>query len=180
MTRPTGSGSSRPAGSTSGREGPRPPVTMRRAPSPPARAARAGFTFVEVMIAIAVAGILAMMAGPRIGAVRDRLSVRSARQVLTAVIDAARSAATQRGRSARVLVGGDSAVAVVDTAAGEHHRPGGKLHLGVPAHKEDRDAARFVANQHHGRGRPCDQRGFVGWRHSGLRWAARVRIRRAK
>lgn len=85
------------------------PAAPRRPPSRP------GFTFVEVLIAIAIAGILAMIVAPNTRAFRDRASVRAARQEIVATIDAARAAALQRGRTARFVVRGDSALAVVDT-----------------------------------------------------------------
>jgi prepilin-type N-terminal cleavage/methylation domain-containing protein len=106
-------------------------MTMRSNPSRSVQAPRRGFSFAEIMIAVAVAGIITMIAGPKLTTFRESTSVRSARQELTATIDAARAAALQRGRTARVTVRGDSAVAVVDTGPPGIAATGSKVVLSV-------------------------------------------------
>ena len=81
---------------------------------------RAGFSMVELLLTIAVAGIMIAIAGPRARAFREGASVRSARQELTTAIEAARGAAIQRSRTARVHIRTDSLLVTVDTGA-----PGG-------------------------------------------------------
>jgi prepilin-type N-terminal cleavage/methylation domain-containing protein len=108
-------------------------MTMRRDPSYSFRAPRRGFSFAETMIVVAVAGILTMLAGPRIRSFREQSAVRAARQELTATIEAARASALQRGRTSRVFVSGDSAVAVVDTGPPGLAATGSKVVLAPPS-----------------------------------------------
>jgi prepilin-type N-terminal cleavage/methylation domain-containing protein len=112
-------------------------MTMRPAPFRSSRARRHGFSFAEVMIVIAVGGILMMLAGPKLRSYRDWSSVRAARQELTAAIDAARASAIQRGRTARVYVRGDSAVAVVDTGPPGLAATGSKIVLAPSSFKRE-------------------------------------------
>jgi prepilin-type N-terminal cleavage/methylation domain-containing protein len=86
------------------------------APPPRRRARRAGFTIAEMMVVMAVAAILALLAGPKIVGMRERASLNAARQQLAATVDAARSAAIQRGRRATVRRSGSRLIAEVDTA----------------------------------------------------------------
>lgn len=90
----------------------------RPAMRPPRGAARrAGFSMVELLITIAVAGIMIAIAGPKARAFREGASVRGARQELATAIEAARGAAIQRGRTARVHLRTDSLLVTVDTGA---------------------------------------------------------------
>jgi type II secretory pathway pseudopilin PulG len=75
---------------------------------------------VELLLTIAVAGIMVAIAGPKARAFREGASVRSARQELATAIEAARAAAIQRSRPARVRIRTDSLLVTVDTGA-----PGG-------------------------------------------------------
>ncbi|MDF1503411.1 type II secretion system protein [Roseisolibacter sp. H3M3-2] len=79
--------------------------------------ARAGFSMVEVLIVIGMVGVLVMIAGPRARAFREGASIRGARMELATAIEAARAAAIQRGRPARVRIRTDSIVVTVDTGA---------------------------------------------------------------
>jgi prepilin-type N-terminal cleavage/methylation domain-containing protein len=90
---------------------------MRRVEtSPPATSReRRGFTFIESLATFAIAAIVAMLAAPRITQFRDRSAVRAARQELTAVLEAARTASVQRSTRSQVIISGDSARAIVDT-----------------------------------------------------------------
>ena len=63
---------------------------------------------------LTLVGVLLAAAGPRLGVVRSGQNVRSARVELAAVVDAARGAAIQRGRPARFILRGDTALAIVD------------------------------------------------------------------
>ena len=78
---------------------------------------RAGFSMVELLLVIAVAGIMIAIAGPRFRAFREGASVRGARQELATAIEAARGAALQRSRTARVRIRTDSLLVTVDTGA---------------------------------------------------------------
>lgn len=80
-------------------------------------AGRAGFSMVELLLVIGMVGVLALIAGPRARAFRESASVRGARMELSAAIEAARSAAIQRGRPARVRIRTDSLLVTVDTGA---------------------------------------------------------------
>lgn len=78
---------------------------------------RAGFSMIELLLTIAVAGIMLAIAGPRARAFREAAAVRGARQELATAIEAARGAAIQRSRPARVHVRTDSLLVTVDTGA---------------------------------------------------------------
>lgn len=84
-------------------------------PVPRVGAHRAGFSLVELLITVVVAGVLIMVAGPRWRSYRDGAAVRSARLELVAAHEAARAGAIQRGQIGRVLLSGDSLRSVVDT-----------------------------------------------------------------
>ena len=94
----------------------RPPRGAGRRARRPGRI-RGGFSMVELLITIAVAGIMMAIAAPRARAFREGASVRGARQELATAIEAARGAAIQRGRTARVHLRTDSLLVTVDTGA---------------------------------------------------------------
>jgi len=71
----------------------------------------------ELLITIAMAGIIASMAGSPLKRGRDAYAVRGARQEIGATIDAARAGAVQRGRTGRFVVRGNAVLAIVDTTA---------------------------------------------------------------
>lgn len=58
---------------------------------------RRGITIVELVITLAVLGVLSSIAVPRAAALVDRISVRGATQDVVLAIAAARAAATRRG-----------------------------------------------------------------------------------
>ena len=87
-------------------------MSVRTNGSPPSRA---GFSLVELLITMVVAGVLLMVAGPRWRAYRDGAAVRAARLELIAAHEAARAGAVQRGQAGRLLLDGDSLRAVIDT-----------------------------------------------------------------
>ncbi len=100
------------------------PPTRPSAPTP-ARAARPrgpaggrgrgrGFTLPELLICMALMATLAALAGPSMTGMRGANAVRGARGEVLATIEAARAAALQRGRRARVEVRGNTMVALVD------------------------------------------------------------------
>ncbi|MGZ8469558.1 MAG: pilus assembly FimT family protein [Gemmatirosa sp.] len=96
------------------------PSPRRRGPD--ARAARRarrrpGFSMVELLLTIAVAGLMLVIAAPRARAFREASSVRGARQELATAIEAARGAAIQRSRPARVRIRTDGVLVTVDTGA---------------------------------------------------------------
>lgn len=61
------------------------------------RFVRRGTTLIELAIAMTLVGVCAAVAVPRVAAVTDRMSVRSATQDVILALAAARSAATRRG-----------------------------------------------------------------------------------
>lgn len=85
---------------------------------------RAGFSLVELLFAITIAGILMALAYPKMGPMRDRAGLRSARQVVAGHIATARQAAIRRGTSATFHVDGNalwvSSNGGVDTVAARH------------------------------------------------------------
>jgi type II secretory pathway pseudopilin PulG len=84
---------------------------------------------VELVVAVTLMGILMAILGPRLGATRDRGSVRSAKQKVTAYLATTRAAAIRRGRPATfhasggtiwVSVGGTDTVAARISLSGEY------------------------------------------------------------
>lgn len=75
-------------------------------------------TFPELLVVMALVGILTAIAGPRMVAFRERSAMRSTRLEIAAAVEAARSAALQKGRPARLVASGDSLVAAVQTTGG--------------------------------------------------------------
>ncbi|MGQ0641923.1 MAG: prepilin-type N-terminal cleavage/methylation domain-containing protein [Gemmatimonadaceae bacterium] len=65
---------------------------------------RLGLTLVEVLLVVAIVGVLAAFAAPPYVAARDRASVRSAVTASVAAFDAARALALTRGRHAAVRI----------------------------------------------------------------------------
>ncbi len=97
-------------------------VPSRRRPRPVVRAVRRtrgrfGFSMVELLLTIAVAGLMLVIAAPRARAFREASSVRGARQELATAIEAARAAAMQRSRPARVRIATAGVLVTVDTGA---------------------------------------------------------------
>lgn len=121
----------------------------------------AGFTLVELLICLVLVGVLAALAGPPMAGLRGAQAVRGARGEVIATIEAARAAAVQRGRRARVEVHGDRMRALVDdsTASGYlvvatadlREEYGAVLTTGVPADTLLYFDARGLANPRLGR-----------------------------
>jgi len=73
-----------------------------------------GFTLIEMVIVIVLIGALLAVAIPRLVGATDKTSVRSAKDAISALNAVAKSAAIQRGRTARlVLVSGSGTALVV-------------------------------------------------------------------
>lgn len=90
---------------------------MRIPPDGRPRPRVAGYTLAELLIVLSLAGIMALIAGPRVVAYRNTSAVRAARLEIVAVTEAARAAAMQRGRSARMMISKKVLTASVDTSA---------------------------------------------------------------
>jgi prepilin-type N-terminal cleavage/methylation domain-containing protein len=69
---------------------------------------RRGFTLIEILIVMAIMGIVAMMALPKVGNMNDRNQMRSAKDGIEAKLAAARAAAIATGKQSRFYVEGDS------------------------------------------------------------------------
>lgn len=71
---------------------------------------RHGFTLVEAMLVVVVAGIMAMFGYPKLQQSLIKANVRNARSQAIALYSQARSAALETGRVARLTFGGTAAV----------------------------------------------------------------------
>jgi type II secretory pathway pseudopilin PulG len=71
---------------------------------------------IELMIVLGVASILMLATVPRVSALRSASAVRAARLEVATVAEAARAAAIQRGRPARIAFRNNTLVATVDTS----------------------------------------------------------------
>lgn len=67
-----------------------------------------GFTLVEILIVIAIMGIMMMLALPKMGNMNDRNQMRSAKDGIAARLSAARAAAIATGRPSKFYVEADS------------------------------------------------------------------------
>ena len=81
--------------------------------------ARRGFTMIELLIVCVIVGVLAAMATPAMGGLKDRYAVQSAKQQLAASLATARAAAVQKSRIARFRANGGRIGAVVLTTSAD-------------------------------------------------------------
>lgn len=77
----------------------------------------AGFTMLEMLIVITVAGLLMGIMLPKMGPVRDGSGVSSAKQVVMSYLATARQTAIRRGGTAALKINGNTVV-VTSTLAG--------------------------------------------------------------
>lgn len=89
---------------------------------------RAGFTLADLLITLALLGIVLTIAAPAIGAVRSQAAVRSARDASASMIEHARALAVSRG-TARVRLEPASGTMSVEAPIGIPS--GSVLHLGT-------------------------------------------------
>ena len=84
--------------------------TMTRRPA-------AGFTLIELLMVMAIMGIVLALGAPRLGVVRDRANMRSAKEQIAIAMSTARASAIQKGRQSRLHVDGNALQVTVDTNA---------------------------------------------------------------
>lgn len=75
---------------------------------PTRHGSRRGFTLVELLTVITIAGLLMAMAYPKFGPMRDMGGVRSSKQAITSYLATARQAAIRRGQPATFHVSGNT------------------------------------------------------------------------
>lgn len=80
------------------------------------RGNRSGFTLVELLIVVALMGIMGTFAYPRLRGSTDSWSVRAARVQTTEMLVVARSAAVQNGAESRFIRSGNVVRVVVDSS----------------------------------------------------------------
>lgn len=73
-----------------------------------------GFSLVEIVVVLALIGVLAGISAPRVGAYADWLAVRRAEDEAAAFYGRTRISAVYRARRVRVVFGDDSLIAVVE------------------------------------------------------------------
>ena len=69
---------------------------------------RSGFTLTEIMVVIAIIGVIMAVSAPRIASVRDRTNLRAARDEIASALATARSAAVQKGVTSNFYATRDS------------------------------------------------------------------------
>lgn len=82
--------------------------------SPIHRVMKHGYTLAEVLIVVAIIGVLAAIAMPRLGTIRDRSQMSSATTRFTRAVMAARQAAIQRGKRSFFKHSGSNIWVIVD------------------------------------------------------------------
>jgi Tfp pilus assembly protein FimT len=73
---------------------------------------RAGFTLADLIITLSLLCIVLGIAGPRVGALRSRVAVRSARDAAASAIEHARSLAVSRGTASVTVDPVDKTIAI--------------------------------------------------------------------
>jgi prepilin-type N-terminal cleavage/methylation domain-containing protein len=69
---------------------------------------RSGFTLTEMMVVIAIIGVIMAVSAPRIASVRDHTNLRAARDEIASALATARSAAVQKGTTSFFYLSNDS------------------------------------------------------------------------
>lgn len=82
------------------------------------RARPRGFTLIEILIVVMIAGILMAVTLPRIGTTLNDIAVHSAKQEVVAMLARARATAIQTGRPARFVRQGNVIQVFVETESG--------------------------------------------------------------
>ena len=90
---------------------------------------RSGFTLIETMIVIVIAGILMAVTMPKFSAMFDRVSVRSAKQQMTAYLAAARAAAIRQSQTSQFHVASDAIWTNVNQPGGTNINVTKKVYL---------------------------------------------------
>ncbi len=72
--------------------------------SPPRLRARRGVSMVEMVVVLVIAGIMLSIALPRFAGMRDRMSLRSAKQEVVAYMMASRAAAIRQSQQSQVHI----------------------------------------------------------------------------
>ena len=85
-------------------------------PTQPSRL-HAGFTLAEILIVIAIVGIMASISLPRLGKLRDKQELSASMSRFTRGVMAARQAAIQRGKRSAFRHKNNSIWVIVDTTA---------------------------------------------------------------
>lgn len=91
--------------------------------------ARRGFSIVELLVVLIVSGVVMRMALPRFAAMRDRMSLRSAKQQMAAYLVTTRAAAIRRSSTAVFSVQNSTISARVKRPDGTQSSLGGTVPL---------------------------------------------------
>lgn len=91
--------------------------------------ARRGFSIAELLVVLIVSGVVMRIAVPRFAAMRDRMSLRSAKQQMAAYLVTARAAAIRRSTTAVFSVQNSTITARVKRPDGTQSSLGGAVPL---------------------------------------------------
>ena len=90
---------------------------------------RTGFTLIETMVVLVIAGIVLSMSLPKMAAMRDRMSVRAAKQQFSSYLATTRAVAIRQSQTAQLHVQQNHMWSTVDQPNGTNISVGKRIRL---------------------------------------------------